>query len=414
MNKINELEFNGTVYQLGESGGGSADIATIKELIKQNEYRWDHRHGIVYPCSYFNSTTKLLAEGGAGLYTCLRYGFDGTERRVRFSANTGGSSKYLAYTFLDENNNVLAQPTFKSGEAFKDYEMDVPEGSKTLWLNGNNYVSVHLEVSQNDLQSDPKTLDKLLREMSRKISYREKFAWKPMPTGLIAFTFDDSLDDIGLVTDLFIQKGVPCCYGAIPEYINKGITSGAGEETVAMAMMRGVQTVGCEVLAHGSSANEIVIDSNINDMNFLYNKFAINKRKFMDLGFDVRGTVRVGGSGNITHDPRTDVWCRLFFDYGDAYGLEEPYSHTRFSGSTTQSYYDAIDKAIRNKEFCPLLFHGADLDELPRMIDYVIEHGGQIVNYAHVYDTYGSTEEQVSILNRLDALERADGNEVAY
>ena len=48
------------------------------------------------------------------------------------------------------------------------------------------------------------------------------------------------------------------------------------------------------------------------------------------------------------------------------------------------------------------------------MIDYVIEHGGQIVNYAYVYDTYGSTEEQVSILNRLDALEKSDGNEVRY
>lgn len=413
MSMLNEIELDGTVYQLG--GGGGSDIETVKALIKENEYRWENANALVYPCSYFNTGTNTLAQGGAGLYSCLKYQFDGTEKRIRFSANTGGSAKYLAYTFLNGSGAVIAKPSFVSGEAYKDVEMDVPEGASILWLNGNNYVSVHLEVSRNDIRSNPKTLDKLLKEITRKVSYRDKFAWKPLPSGLIAFTFDDSLEDIGAVTDIFIQKGVPCCYGAIPEKLNMGINSGAvGEETIAMAMMRGVNAVGCEVLAHGASATEIVVEENIDDMNFLYNKFVINKRKFMDFGFDVRGTVRVGGSGNITHDKRTDVWCRLFFDYGDAYGIEEPYNHTRFSGSTTQSYYDAIDRALARKEFLPLLFHGADLTELPRMIDYVLANGGQIVNYADTYDTYGSTVETVDILNRLSSLENSDGNEVAY
>lgn len=403
MGILNEIELDGVVYQLGESGTSAV------------AYRWEYAPGVVYPASYFNTQNNTLAQGGAGLYTCLKYEFDGTERRLRFSANSGGSAKYLAYTILDANGNVLARPSFVSGEAYKDYELNVPQDAKTLWLNGNNYVSVHLEVSREDLQSNPQTLDKLLKEYANKISYRDKFAWKPMPCGLIAFTFDDSLEDIGAVTDLFISKGVPCCYGAIPEKLNMSINTGSvGEETIANAMMRGVNAVGCEVLAHGSSASEIVVEDNIDDMNFLYNKFVVNKRKFADFGFKVRGTVRVGGSGNITHDPRTDVWCRLFFDYGDAYGIEEPYNHTRFSGSTTQSYYDAIDRALSRKEFLPLLFHGADLVELPRMIDYVIAHGGQVVNYATAYDTYGSTEETVNILNRLSNLESADGNGVAY
>ena len=412
MADINKIKVGNTIYNIG---GGSTP--TPVPTVTDSNYRWQYVSGELHPCSYFNCTTKTLVEGGQGLYTCLKYEFDGTEKKVRLSGNTGGSLKYLAYIILDADNNVLAQADNVTGQGYKDLELDVPEGAKTIWLNGNNYVSVHLEVALEDIRSDIHTLDKLLQEMSKKISYRDKFAWKPMPTGLIAFTFDDSLDDIGAVTDLFIQKGVPCCYGAIPEYLNKGITSSiVGEETVWQAMKRGVEAVGCEVLAHGASASEIVVAENIDDMNFLYNKFVVNKRKFADFGFNIRGTVRVGGSGNICNDPRTDVWCRLFFDYGDLYGLEEPYNHARFSGSTTQSYYDAIDQAIEQKKFTPLLFHGADLTELPLMIDYVLNHGGQIVNYAYAYDTYGSTVAEVDQDRRLSALEdkMVDGNEVTY
>lgn len=390
----------------GADGQGSSN---------QEDYRWQYVEGVIYPCSFFNCTTLTLQEGGSGVYTCMKYEFDGSEKYIRLSANTGGSLKYLAYIILDENNNILAKADEVTGKGYKDIELPVPNGAKTIWLNGNNYVSVHLEISQSDLRSDLKTLDKLLKEMMKKVSYRNKFAWKPMPTGLIAFTFDDSLDDIGAVVDIFIEKGVPCCFGAIPEYLNKGISSGSvGEETVAQAMKRAVDAVGAEVLAHGSSANEIVVENNIDDMNFLYNKFVVNKQKLTDLGFNVRGTVRVGGNGNICNDPRTDVWCRAFFDYGDLYGVEEPYNHARFSGSTTESYYAAIDRAISEKTFTPLLFHKADLEELPKMIDYVIANGGQIVNYATAYDTYGSTVETVDILNRISVIENSDGNEVAY
>jgi hypothetical protein len=49
------------------------------------------------------------------------------------------------------------------------------------------------------------------------------------------------------------------------------------------------------------------------------------------------------------------------------------------------------------------------------LIDYAISQGAVVCNYATVYDTFGSTEEMVSIENRLTALENMEsGNEVAY
>ena len=178
-------------------------------------------------------------------------------------------------------------------------------------------------------------------------------------------------------------------------------------------MQRGAEAVGCEVLAHGSAGYEIVTENNIDDMNFLYNKFVVNKQKFIDFGFNVRGTVRVGGSGNICNDARTDVWVRLFFDYADLYGTDAPYNHARFSGSTFEDYMGAIDKAIADKAFIPLLFHQCP-DYMGELIDYAISKGAVICNYATVYDTFGSTQEMVSLDSRISAIEKNNGNEVSY
>lgn len=393
---------------VGGSGGSGEGESTV--VYNNSSYRWQYVEGIVHPNSMYNYKTKVIESAGP-LYACVQYILNG-EKKIRFSGATSGGSTRLAYAFVDENRNVVSIPEFVKGERFIDAVLDVPQGAYELLINGNNYTSAHLEIAVEDLMADSKTLPYLLNEFGKRLQYKETFAWKPMDTGYIAFTFDDSLEDVGDIVDIFVAKGVPCCFGAIPEKLNMGLANG---ETIAQAMKRGVETVGCEVLAHGSSATEIVVEDNIDDMNFLYNKFVVNKQKLLDCGFDVRGTVRVGGSGNICGDPRTDEWVRLFFDYGDLYGVNEPHSHPRLSISTgLDGYKSAIDEAIEKKEFMPILFHACP-DYIGELIDYVIFKGGVICNYATVYDTFGSTQEMVSIDNRLKAIENiANGNEVDY
>lgn len=396
---LDKIKIGNQIFDIG--GSGSAE--------NEADYIWQYVEGTIYPNSLYNYTTNSVASAGS-LYSCIKYTLNG-EKRIRFSgANSGGSSR-LAYAFVDESGNVLSVPEFVANKTYKDAVFDVPENAYEVYINGNNYSSPHLEVAVEDLRADLKTLPYLLSDFGKRLQYKDTFAWKPMNTGYVAFTFDDSMDDTADIVDLFISKGVPCCFGAIPEKLNMGLASG---ETIAQAMQRGVDAVGCEVLAHGSSASEIVTEDNIDDMDFLYNKFVVNKQKLLDFGFDVRGTVRVGGSGNICNDQRTDAWVRLFFDYADLYGIEEPYNHARFSGSTYEDYKGAVDKAIANNAFCPLLFHQAP-DWLETLIDYAISQGAVVCNYATVYDTFGSTEEMVSIENRLTALENMEsGNEVAY
>lgn len=377
-------------------------------VVEENNIRFKAVQGITHVGKCYNFSQKNV-QGKGEQYNCIEYTFDGSEKKVRFSGATSGSSSCVSYCFVDDALNVIAKAEFKSGELFENVVLDIPSGATKVYINGNGYESPHLEVAVEDKMADTGYLSQLLGRFGKKLQYKDKFAWKPMPKAHIAFTFDDSLDDVPAIVDLFISKDVPCCFGAIPDKLLTGTSAG---ETILDAMKRAVEHGG-EVLGHGNAAQEIVTADNIDDMNFLYTKFVINHQKFIDFGLNVRGVVRVGGSGNICHDPRTDEWVRLFYDYGDAYGVEEPHNHPRFSGTTYEDYKGAVDKAIANNTFCPLLFHQAP-DWLETLIDYTIAQGAVVSNYANVYDTYGSTADMVALESRISAIEQNDGNGVKY
>lgn len=382
-----------------------------------NNVRFKFVEGVIHPIMNWSTTQKALRQSG-NLYACIEYTLN-SEKQIRFSGATGGASDRVGWCFVDEAGATVSSATFVKGEIFRNVVVDVPDKAVKVYINGTSSQSPHLEVSVEDVLADKNYLNQLLNRFGRKLQYKEKFAWKPMDKGYIAFTFDDSLtESLSTVVDLFIRKSVPCCFGAIPDYLLK--TTDTGEETVLDAMKRAIDEVGAEVLSHGN-ADEIVTIANVDDEEHLYNKFFVNVQKFLDFGLNVRGVVRVGGTDdegnhNLAGDPRTDEWVRLFYDYGDLYGLEEPYRHSRFTGSTYEEYKGAVDKAIAEHSFCPLLFH-APPEWLETLIDYVIEQGGVITTYAYVYDTFGSTVEKQNIESRLKALEdntMENGNEVKY
>lgn len=387
------------------NNGGDTSVITAESF----NIRFKAVVGVTHVGSCYSYTQKSI-RGTGNQYNCIEYAFDGSEKKIRFSGATAGGSDRLAYCFVDDDLNVIEKPEFISGELYENIVLDIPQGATKVYINGNGYESPHLEVAVEDKMSDSGYLSQLLGRFGKKIQYKDKFAWKPMPKAFIAFTFDDSNDDISSIVDMFVSKGVPCCFGAIPDKLLMGTSAG---ETVLDAMKRAI-AVGGEVLAHGNGTDGIVTADNIDDENYLYNKFVINDQKFFDFGLNVRGIVRVGGKGNICYDSRTDEWVRLFYDYGDMYGVAEPHNHPRFSGTTYEDYKGAVDKAIADKTFCPLLFHQAP-DWLETLLDYVIAHEGAAVsNYADVYDTYGSTEDIVNLNSRISAIEQNDGNEVKY
>ena len=396
--------------------GGFANYCTIDEvtdLIADNSgqafsenYRFKYVPGTIYRGSLYSHTQKQMRETGTN-YVGLEYILDGTETHIRFTGATSGATDRVAWCFVDSDNEVIDKAEFVKNETYENVVIEIPSGASKVYINGNNKRAAHLEVRVSDLLADKGWTNQLLSAFGKRISYKDTFAWKEMPTGYFAFTFDDSLDDIADVVDLFEELGVPCCFGCIPERLNEGISS---TETVGEVMLRAISNGG-EVLAHGDGGG-IVTAANIDDENHLFNKFVCNMQKFYDYGINVRGVLRVGGTdddGNedICNDERTDKWVRLFYDYGDLYGISEPYNHARVGmKSTSEEMKAQVDEIINAKEFCSFIFHSATNlhDLITEAVQYIQEQGGVICTYAYVYDTFGSTTEEVRLEDMADTI----------
>lgn len=362
---------------------------------------YEYTYTSIHPNKNYNYKTKTLDACG-NQYCSLYYVFNG-ENKIRISGSNSGSSQRVGYCVIDESGNELKKCDFVANETFKNIIVSIPDNAFAIYVNGNGYQSPHLEIATKGSRTNKQNEQYLLETFGNRLSYKSKFAWKNMPKGLLTFSFDDSLDITNEIVDLFISKNVPCCFGAIPEKLNMGLSNG---ETIAQAMQRGINTVGCEVLAHGNG-NEIITEDNIDDKDFLYEKFIVNMQKFRDFGFNVRGCVRVGGTGNICNDPRTDVWVRMVYDYCDLYGLEEPYNHPRISaGNSVDTDKANIDKCMNDKNFTVLLFHQPP-SYLSDLIDYAKSKDLIICNYAYAYDNYGGTICDKDISDRINAIENS-------
>lgn len=389
-----------------------------KDSAGEEDYRFKYVEGIKHHGVLYSYKNKQMRESGTN-YTCVEYTLDGTEKRIRFSGATSGGSDRVAWCFTDVNNEVISKADFISGQTFEKMVLNIPDGAYKVYINGNNKISAHLEVSVSDLIASREWLPQLLSVFGKKLSYKENFTWKPMDTSYFAFTFDDSLDDIADVVNKFEELDAPCCFGCIPERLNEGITA---TETVGEIMLR-AQANGGEVLAHGG---HIITVANVDDENYLYDKFVCSMQMFYDYGLNVRGSLRTGGEDeagnqNLCGDERTDKWMKLFYDYADLYGVSEPYKHARINlvTSSIEAMKAQIDELIEAKKFVSFIFHSAVdlLDIIAEAITYIRSKGGVVCNYAYVYDTFGSTTDEVRTEERITTLEKnltVDGNEVKY
>lgn len=228
---------------------------------------------------------------------------------------------------------------------------------------------------------------------------KNNFAFMDMPTAQCALILDDCLPSvITTCVDNAKAKNVPLNMSAISEHF--GTLTKQGTETVLEAIKRGISNSG-EVLLHGDGT---INESNINDENYLKQKFLDEKEAFIANGLNPRGVIVIGGDNEIYGDIRTDRWVRALFDYSDGYGTSEPYYHRRYAPTTLEQAKVYIDDAVANKSFCPIFAHKW-YDFWDEMIDYAISKGAVWTTYANVYDTYGTTMSVKALENRLKALE---------
>lgn len=436
---------------IGAAGGGSGSSTPTQEQINTavNNYLQAHpvsadpdyifeTAGTNNPGYLFNSTTKVLQYKGA-IYNTVEADL-GSAEIIRFCGYDSNTS-LGALNFVDEDGELVECDgyTYAKGTAYRFVTLKPPAGAVKVYVSGSsgtNGLGGYLEFGySNRARTGKGAIQDLFGALWGRLSKQgEKFAWKSnMPT-CIAFTFDDTLDSLPDTAAIFKEHNMPMCFGCIPERMDKTFDTSTLSiatdftGTAASLMHEMVDDYGGEVLAHGSDAYGIVKESNIDDNEYLFKKFVEDKIKFIRHGFDVRGIVRVGGAGNITNDPRTDVWVRALYDYGDLYGTEEPHFHTRTSPSSNSDETLAIaedkqiiDAAITRGGFTAMLYHNVSNARISAILDYVAEKqsvGDCIVtNYAYAYDNYGSTvsrEADLAAIREQITGGYSDGDEEEY
>lgn len=440
---------------IGSIGGGSGSSAPTQEQINTavEAYLQDNpvssdpdyvftaggtNHGGQLFVRNAQNTGGSLSDRGA-IYNCVEANVTGYDA-IRFCGQDGGGSTMYACTFVDSDNAIVSfGETYTKGTVYRDKVVKIPAGAAKVYVNGSGggaAMGGYLYLGKtNQVRTSKFAVQDVIGAMWGRLSNnREKFAWKSDMPACIAFTFDDTLDSLPDTAAIFKEYEVPMCFGCIPEKIYKkfdttGLTIASDYTGTAAELMKEmVDDYGGEVLAHGSDAFGIVNNSTIDNQDFLFNKFVSDKIKLESAGFKVRGIVRVGGNGNICNDPRTDIWIKALYDYGDLYGLEEPFNHARASVSSNSDPDAAIaedkaiiDAAIARGGFTPLLFHQVDNDRITALIEYVLEKQSlglcQITNYATAYDTYGSTvsrEADLAALRSQITGGYSDGDEEEY
>ena len=233
---------------------------------------------------------------------------------------------------------------------------------------------------------------------------KNNFAFRDMPTAQCVLILDDCLPSvITTCVNNAKAKNVPLNMSAMSSNFND--LTKQGTETVLEAIKRGSANGG-EVLLHGDGT---INETNIDDENYLKQKFFDEKEVFIENSLNPRGVIVIGGGNEIYGDIRTDRWVRALFDYSDGYGTSEPYYHRRFAPTTLEQAKGYIDSAVANKSFCPIFAHKW-YDFWDEMIDYAISKGAVWTTYANVYDTYGTTISVKALETRLKVLESASGN----
>ena len=253
-----------------------------------------------------------------------------------------------------------------------------------------------------------KALDGVIYEAKK-----NPFAFKPFDKGYISFVFDDLPAEIDEIAAIFEEYNMPLCLAAIPDrlgYTSSGLTENKGSFTVGMR--RGdvctiVQNNGGEILAHN---NEVINITNQFDYKFMYEHFVTTRSLLETDGYVIRGIIRSGGEGQINKSAEIERWVTGCYEYGN-YGYAPQHNLERITiNQPISDFKAAIDDAVSNKKWIRVMAHNyaygngetfTSADDLRTILDYCESSGIGVVTYAHMIDTFRSSE----LENRIAALE---------
>lgn len=356
--------------------------------------------------------------GNYSAYSHAFYKVEEGETYLVDGASASNGSHYSLGCFLTDGSvTPFGKFGYDNDVVYYEYRIKVPTGATKMVINSNRqnvqirvYKQLNLvdSIETGSAAYSAKTLDGVIYEAKK-----NPFAFKPFDKGYISFVFDDLPAEIDEIAATFEEYNMPLCLAAIPDrlgYTSSGLTENKGSFTVGMR--RGdvctvVQNNGGEILAHN---NEVINITNQFDYKFMYEHFVTTRSLLETDGYVIRGIIRSGGEGQINKSAEIERWVTGCYEYGN-YGYAPQHNLERITiNQPISDLKAAIDDAVSNKKWIRVMAHNyaydngetfTSADDLRTILDYCKSSGIGVVTYAHMIDTFRSSE----LENRIAALE---------
>lgn len=313
--------------------------------------------------------------------------------------------------YFDDNEKCVGYDLSSEYSKSKSgVEITIPAGATRMYISNYNNQGITIQkkikLNNEEFNEIKEKQNEILNSLDENYENekQDRMLYDEFDKCYITFVQDDSRPDVDKFADLFIAKNTPLCFAAFAENL-LNVSSSLKETRLEVA--KRVQNAGGEILAHNAS---VITADTINDENFMYNYFVIQKQMLTNMGFNVNGIILAGGSGQLVGEPQSAKWTNALYKYSDLLGekytdlngYESTYFHSRTGLSNYKNDIEKIkqdiDKAIENKEWKVFYFHDANEiteETLEEVIDYINSKGKEnveVVTYKTVYDKFAKRE----------------------
>ena len=316
--------------------------------------------------------------------------------------------------YFDNNGNCVGYDLSSTASASKSgVEITIPSGATRMYIS--NYNNQNISI-QKKLTLDKDEFNKIKNKQDEILNYvdtnyenieSDPIIYSELDKAYITFVNDDSRPNVDKFADLFISKNIPLCFAAVADNLLNN-ASNLTETRLDVALR--VQEAGGEILAHNAP---VVTANTINDNNFMYNYFAVQKQLLTRMGLNVNGIILAGGTGQITGSPLTAKWASALYKYSDllgekyntSLGIDSVYYHSRGGlgnyNNDIEKIKSDIDKAIEDRAWKVFYFHDIDevsLETLEEIFDYINSKSSneiEVVTYNTMYEKFAARESTI-------------------
>ncbi len=299
----------------------------------------------------------------------------------------------------DENDNVIWTKKPESG--VNVFQFRIPQDGKKMYLTYRNSQPFMLQkkvlkpVEEIDTESIAAKIEKLKADIESRyaIYAQNKPLLKENDKAYVIFVVDDLKDCVSTYADMFIERNIPLCLAVPPQNLKQAAANGT--ESRKQVAQR-VVNAGGEVLTHHGAALTV---ENFDEE--AYNSFVTSKEMLEREGFEVNGTILVGGQTQADIEalrPEMEKWTSYLYEYSDRCGVAEPYWHQRVGMYPAylpyERYQAKLATAIENKELIVFYWHDAKNisdEDLAKYLDYfqsLSTDDIEAVTYKTYYDKF--------------------------